>query len=82
MSATEGQQPQQQHADRLNTIMGYMRAEKQKEMELRMNAELDLQRIRAQAGLDQQRIVQLETELTALRAEAEVLNFLKIKTQK
>jgi hypothetical protein len=49
-----------------------MRTEKQKETELRMNAELDLQRIRAQTSMDQQRILQMESELSKLRTENEV----------
>jgi hypothetical protein len=65
---------QQQHTDRINTIIGYMRTEKQKETELRMNAELELQRIRAQAGMDQQKIFDLEAQMVKLRNEAEVVN--------
>lgn len=56
----------------MSTIIGYMRSEKQKETELRMNAELELQRIRTQATVDQQKIVALETDVAKLRTEAEV----------
>lgn len=56
----------------MSIIIGYMRSEKQKETELRMNAELELQRIRTQATVDQQKIVALETDVAKLRTEAEV----------
>ncbi|KAL3100891.1 hypothetical protein niasHT_029312 [Heterodera trifolii] len=65
------EQQQQQHSDRMNVIIGYMRAEKQKETEMRMNAELELQRIRTQATIDQHKIVHMEAEVAKLRAEAE-----------
>ncbi|KAL3079750.1 hypothetical protein niasHS_014032 [Heterodera schachtii] len=65
------EQQQQQHSDRMNVIIGYMRAEKQKETEMRMNAELELQRIRTQANIDQHKIVHMEAEVAKLRAEAE-----------
>lgn len=71
-SAELGGQQQQQQTDRINVIIGYMRTEKQKEMELRMNAELEVNRIRAQAGMDQQRIAQLESDNTKLRNEVEI----------
>uniref|UniRef100_A0A914I796 HAMP domain-containing protein n=1 Tax=Globodera rostochiensis TaxID=31243 RepID=A0A914I796_GLORO len=62
---------QQQQSDRMNVIIGYMRTEKQKETELRMNAELELQRIRTQTGIDQHKIAHMETEVAMLRTEAE-----------
>uniref|UniRef100_A0A183BST9 Nucleoprotein TPR n=1 Tax=Globodera pallida TaxID=36090 RepID=A0A183BST9_GLOPA len=62
---------QQQQSDRMNVIIGYMRTEKQKETELRMNAELELQRIRTQTSIDQHKIAHMETEVAMLRTEAE-----------
>ena len=49
-----------------------MRSDKQKETELRMSAELELQRIRAKSNVDQQRILQLESEISKLTNEVEI----------
>ena len=68
--STEGQE--MSHSERLSTIIGYMREEKQKETELRMNAELELQRVHAQTTIDQQRIANLDAELMKTRTAAEV----------
>lgn len=62
-----------QGAERFNTLIKYMRAEKQKETELRMNAELELQRVKAQLSIDQQNRIKLESELAKARSMAEVL---------
>ncbi|KAI1723190.1 nucleoprotein TPR [Ditylenchus destructor] len=58
-------------ASTLNTIIGYMRIEKQKETELRMNAELDLQRERAKSSIEQEKIRSIEAELISLRNTAQ-----------
>lgn len=63
-------------------ILGYMRAEKQKETEMRMNAELELQRIRTQLTVDQQKIAVLEADLGKFRMEAEVKNFIRYNLMK
>ena len=67
-----GSEVEEQQTDRLNTIIGYMRQEKQKETEIRMNAELELQRVKVQSSMDHQKIITLETELIRTRNSAEV----------
>uniref|UniRef100_A0A915DZC6 Nucleoprotein TPR n=1 Tax=Ditylenchus dipsaci TaxID=166011 RepID=A0A915DZC6_9BILA len=69
MSLPDDDDPHQ--ASRLNIIIGYMRVEKQKETEMRMNAELDLQRLKAKASIDQQKIFTLESELNQVRTVAD-----------
>jgi predicted nucleic acid-binding Zn-ribbon protein len=49
-----------------------MRSDKQKETELRMSAELELQRIRAKSSVDHRRILQLESEVSKLTNEVEI----------
>jgi hypothetical protein len=61
-----------QSIDRFNTIIRYIREEKQKETELRMNAELELQRVKAQTSIGQQKILSMEADLLRVRNEAQV----------
>uniref|UniRef100_A0A915M9A7 Nucleoprotein TPR n=1 Tax=Meloidogyne javanica TaxID=6303 RepID=A0A915M9A7_MELJA len=72
LSTTGIEASTQQHTERINAIIGYMRTDKQKETELRMSAELELQRIRAKSTVDQQKILQLESEIAKLTNEVEI----------
>lgn len=72
LSTTGIEASTQQHTERINAIIGYMRTDKQKETELRMSAELELQRIRAKSNVDQQKILQLESEVSKLTNEVEI----------
>uniref|UniRef100_A0A915N3W2 C2H2-type domain-containing protein n=1 Tax=Meloidogyne javanica TaxID=6303 RepID=A0A915N3W2_MELJA len=72
LSTTGIEASTQQHTERKNAIIGYMRTDKQKETELCMSAELELQRIRAKSTVDQQKILQLESEIAKLTNEVEL----------
>jgi chromosome segregation ATPase len=58
--------PADTDSNRLATIIKYLRNEKNKETELRMNAELDFQRLKAQCAVDERKILTLESKVTEL----------------
>uniref|UniRef100_A0A915M581 Nucleoprotein TPR n=1 Tax=Meloidogyne javanica TaxID=6303 RepID=A0A915M581_MELJA len=74
LSTTGIEASTEQHTERKNAIIGYMRTDKQKETELCMSAELELQRIRAKSTVDQQKILQLESEIAKLANKLDELN--------
>jgi len=82
LSTTGIEASTQQHTERKNAIIGYMRTDKQKETELCMSAELELQRIRAKSTVDQQKILQLESEIAKLTNEVELNAKIEVEKDK
>ena len=64
--------------ERLNTIIGYMREEKTRETELRMNAELEMQRVKAKCQLAEERAGKMEAELEQAKQVGAWKWFLKL----
>uniref|UniRef100_A0A7E4VRR1 TPR_MLP1_2 domain-containing protein n=1 Tax=Panagrellus redivivus TaxID=6233 RepID=A0A7E4VRR1_PANRE len=60
------------HAASTDMLIDVLRKTKNREVELRMSAELELSRIRAQSNIDEARIASLSEEVAALQAQVQV----------